>query len=55
VVRALGPILQRSLESDPDFIELLSTINKYHQERNRASYKSRERRAKAKATRLENT
>jgi hypothetical protein len=47
--------LQRSLESDPDFIELLSTINKYHQKRNRASYASRERRAKAQAARLDKT
>ncbi len=49
MVRALGPLLQRSLECDPDLIELLSNINDYHQERNRMSYESRQRRAKTLA------
>jgi hypothetical protein len=42
--------LERSLEEDRNFIELLSTIDRYHQRRNRASYESRKRRAQMLAS-----
>ena len=55
VARTTGRMLQRSLESDPVFLQLLATINQYHQHRNRLSYESRRRRARIQATPAGNT